>query len=53
MTQAQKDIAIQPLETSEIYQRMITMILEAEDEEHKIQRFGKQLQEILRGSQED
>ena len=52
MTQAQKDIAIQPMETSEIFQRMITMILEAEDEEHKIQRFGKQLQEILRLDEE-
>ena len=52
MTQAQKDIAIQPLETSEIYQRMITTISEAEDEEHKIQRFGKQLQEILRLDEE-
>ena len=45
MTQAQKDVVIQPLETYETYQRMITMILEAEDEEHKIQRFGKQLRE--------
>ena len=52
MTQAQKDIAIQPLETSEIYQTMITMILEAEDEEHKIQHFGKQLQEILKLDEE-
>ena len=47
MTQAQKDVVIQPLEAHETYQRMITMILEAEDEEHKIQRFGKQLQETL------
>ena len=47
LTQAQKDVVIQPLEADETYQRMITMILEAEDEEHKIQCFGKQLQETL------
>ena len=47
MTQAQKDAVIQSLEADETYQKMITMILEAEDEEHKIQRFGKQLQEKL------
>ena len=47
MTQTQKDVVIQPLEANETYQRMITMILEAEDEEHEIQRFGKQLQEKL------
>ena len=47
MTQAQKDVMIQPLEADEISQRMITMILEVEDEEHKIQCFGKQLQETL------
>ena len=33
MTQAQKDVVIQPLEADETYQRMITMIFEAEDEE--------------------
>ena len=47
MTQAQKDVVIQPFETCEIFQRVITMILEAEDEEHKIQCFRKQLPEIL------
>ena len=47
MTKALKDVVIQPLETYETYQRTITMILEAEDEEHKKQRFGKQLQEQL------
>ena len=47
MTLAKKDVVMQPLEANETYQRMITMILEAEDEEHEIQRFGKQLQEKL------
>ena len=45
MTQAQKDVVIQQLEANETHQRMITIILEAEDEEHEIQCFGKQLQE--------
>ena len=45
ITQAQKDAVIQPLEGDETYQRMITMILEAEDEEHEVQCFRKQLQE--------
>ena len=45
MTQTQKDVVIQPLEAIETYQRMITMILEAEDEEREMQCFGKQLQE--------
>ena len=47
MTQTQKDIVIQPLEANETHQRMITMILGAEDEEHEKHRFGKQLQEKL------
>ena len=40
VTQAQKDVVIQPLEANETYRRMITMISEAEDEEHEIQCFG-------------
>ena len=43
-TQAQKDVMIQLFEENDAYRRMITMISEAEDEEHEIQRFGKQLQ---------
>ena len=43
-TQDQKDVMIQLFEENDAYRRMITMISEAEDEEHEIQRFGKQLQ---------
>ena len=43
-TQAQKDVMIQLFEENDAYRKMITMISEAEDEEHEIQRFGKQLQ---------
>ena len=43
-TQAQKAVMIQLFEENDAYRRMITMISEAEDEEHEIQRFGKQLQ---------
>ena len=43
-TQAQKDVMIQLVEENDAYWKMITMISEAEDEEHEIQRFGKQLQ---------
>ena len=43
-TQAQKDEMIQLFEENDAYRRMFTMISEAEDEEHEIQRFGKQLQ---------
>ena len=43
-TQAQKDVLIQLFEENDADRRMITMISEAEDEEHEIQRFGKQLQ---------
>ena len=43
-TQAQKDEMIQLFEENDAYRRMITMISEAEDEEHEIQRFRKQLQ---------
>ena len=43
-TQAQKDVMIQLFEENDAYRKMITMIPEAEDEEHEIQRFGKQLQ---------
>ena len=40
-TQAQKDVMIQLFEENDAYRKMITMISEAEDEEHEIQRFGK------------
>ena len=43
-TQAQKDEMIQLFEENDAYRRMITMISEAEDEEHEIQSFRKQLQ---------
>ena len=43
-TQAQKDEMLQLFEENNAYRRIITMISEAEDEEHEIQRFGKQLQ---------
>ena len=43
-TQAQKDVMIQLFEENDAYRKMITMISEAEDEEHEIQRFEKQLQ---------
>ena len=43
-TQAQKDEMIQLFEENDAYRRTITMISGAEDEEHEIQRFGKQLQ---------
>ena len=43
-TQAQKDEMIQLFEENNAYRRIITMISEAEDEEHERQRFGKQLQ---------
>ena len=43
-TQAQQDVMIQLFEENDAYRKMITMISEAEDEEHEIQRFGKQLQ---------
>ena len=43
-TQAQKNEMIQLFEENDAYRRMITMISEAEDEEHEIQRFRKQLQ---------
>ena len=45
MTQAKKDVLIQTLEGNEGCRKMITMISEAEDEEHEIQCCGKQLQE--------
>ena len=44
VTQAQKDEMIQLFEENDAYRRMITMISEAEDEEHEIQCFRKQLQ---------
>ena len=47
VTQAQKDEMIQLFEENDAYRRMITMISEAEDEEHEIQCFRKQLQSGL------
>ena len=45
MTKGQKDALIQTIERNEGYRRLITTISEAEDWEHKIRCFGKQLQE--------
>ena len=46
--EAQKDVVIQPLEADETYQRMITMISQAEDDSNtRYRRFGKQLQNKL------
>ena len=44
-TQAQKNVLIQTIEGNEGYRRLITTISEAENWEHELQCFGKQLQE--------
>ena len=45
MTQAQKNVLIQTIEGNEGYRRLIMKISEAENWEHEIQNFGKQLLE--------